>query len=247
MNPRLDKLRKLRLTTEKKKSRLSIEVNALLDEQSLTNYLHILSDHIEASNNKVAASLFVKRYAFLPVIYLYVMTVWNEKLDITYSNLSIQTEDNEKQWLPKFYFHHLRMESLEEDRESWRIDCIKNLFKEHISPVMELLSHTTKVSKLILWENIAIYIFWLYETVLSDDDIPVDIALRAKEDFYFLISEATGNLFGDYDVNPLTRYYYEVSNDEVRKRGTCCYSYLTSNREYCSTCPKSCKKRMATK
>lgn len=242
MKLQLDRLRKLRLTTEKTKSPLSIEVNELFDEQILKNYLHTLSNHLEASNTKVAASLFIKRYAFLPVIYLYVMTVWNGKLNIAYDNLSIETEDNEKQWLPKFYFHHMEMENLQMDRERWRTVCIKNLFKVHISPILDLLSHTTKVSKLILWENIAVYIFWLYESVLSEEGIPKHISLQAKEDFHFLISEADGNLFGDYNANPLTRYYSEGQQEVVRKRNTCCYSHLTSNKKFCSTCPKSCKK-----
>lgn len=234
MDSKLDKLRKLRLTTEKIHSPLSIEISEILKEQSIVNYLDILSAHIDASNVKVAASLFVKRYSFLTVIYLYAMTAWNEKLNISYENVSIETDESDKLWLPNFHFHHLESETLRADRDEWRSNCIESLFKEHVSPILNLLSQTTKVSKLILWENIAVYIYWLYETVLVEE--PIEIVNRSKEDFQFIMNKAPGHLFGDYDINPLNRYYREEEGKEV-KRSTCCYSHLTNSNKYCKTCP----------
>ena len=43
---------------------------------------------------------------------------------------------------------------------------LKEFFSKNIHILIDQLSKVTKQSKLILWENIAIYIFWLYETVL---------------------------------------------------------------------------------
>ncbi|TQR21667.1 IucA/IucC family C-terminal-domain containing protein [Psychrobacillus vulpis] len=243
MDLKINKLRKLRLTTEKMQSTLSIEVSNLLYEQSMRKYLDTLSHHIESSNSKVAASLFVKRYAFLSVIYLYAMTAWNEKLNVNFENISIETDDNEKLWLPNFHFHSLESESLRMDREKWRTNCIETLFKGHLSPILDLLSQTTKVSKLILWENISVYIYWLYETVLMEEGTPSEVTFRSKEDFRFIVYRASGEIFGDYDVNPLTRFYYEVHENEVRKRSTCCYSHLTNSDKYCATCPHICKRK----
>ncbi|TQR16312.1 IucA/IucC family C-terminal-domain containing protein [Psychrobacillus soli] len=238
MDSKLDKLRKLRLTTEKIHSPLSIGISEIVDDQSISNYLDILSTHIGASNAKVAASLFVKRYSFLTVIYLYAMTAWNEKLNISYENVSLQSDESDKLWLPNFYFHQLESETLQADRDEWRANCIELLFKEHISPILNLLSKTTKVSKLILWENIAVYISWLYETVLTDE--PIEIVDRSKEDFQFIMNRAPGHLFGDYNTNPLNRFYREAQGKEVR-RSTCCYSHLTNSNKYCKTCPRKCK------
>ena len=88
----------------------------------------------------------------------------------------------------------------------------------------------TKQSKHILWGNIAISLFWLYETVLPKIE-DVEIQNRAKEDFHYLISEASGTLFGNEHTNPLKRYYHkkvyiEDLQEEVRVRTTCCFSYL---------------------
>ncbi|GGA38434.1 IucA/IucC family C-terminal-domain containing protein [Psychrobacillus lasiicapitis] len=239
MDSKLDKLRKLRLTTERIHSSLSVEISEILEEQSISNYLDILSTHIGASNTKVAASLFVKRYSFLTVIYLYAMTAWNEKLNVSYKNISLETDDHDKLWLPNFHFHNLESETLHVDRNEWRSYCIEALFKEHISPILNLLSQTTKVSKLILWENIAVYIYWLYGTVLTEEE-PIEIVNRSKEDFQFIMNKAPGHLFGDYDINPLNRYCHEGQGIEVR-RSTCCYSHLTNSKKYCKTCPHQCK------
>ena len=242
----LEQLHRFRLTTEKMDSPLSIEVKSLLDEQQLEKYLESLGHHIETTDRKVAASIFVKRYAFLAVIYLYAMTSWDEKLNIAYENLSIETDEQNKLWLPGFHFHDFQFESRQNDRKEWRKKCIEDLFKNHITPILDLLSQTTRVSKLILFENIAVYIFWLYEKVFMEEGTPADIVDRSKEDFQYILYEAEGSLFGNDDVNPLVRYYQKVDPNEVRKRSTCCYSYLTDKNEYCSTCPRKFKKKSVT-
>ncbi|MFF2753726.1 IucA/IucC family C-terminal-domain containing protein [Psychrobacillus sp. NPDC058041] len=231
MDSKIDQLRSLRLTTEKMHSKLSIEVRHLLDEQHMIDYLDSIRQRVGAANERVAASLFIKRYAFLPVIYMYAMTSWNKKLNLSFENISIETDDSKELWLPNFRFYNLEMESLQGNREKWRTTCIELLYKEHVTPILESISRITKVSKLVLWENIAVYIFWLYEKVLLEENF-------AKEDFHFIISQAPGNLFGDYTVNPLSRFYKEELGNEPGRRSTCCYSYLTEKSQYCSTCPR---------
>lgn len=248
MESKLDKLRELRLTMEKMDSSLSVEMKELLSEHAMKAYLKLLGEHLDASNAKVTASIFMKRYAFLPVIYLYAMTAWNEKLDTSYDNVSLETKDDEKLWLPGIRFGHLDTEEFELDRDKWRIECIETLFKEHISPLIDRLYYTTKVSKLILWENIAVYLFWLYEAVFMEEDIPKEIQHRAKEDFQFIVFQASGNMFGNYVENPLTRYYnerlyVEELGKEIRKRDTCCYSHLTNMKKRCATCPLISKEK----
>ncbi|WP_225986105.1 IucA/IucC family C-terminal-domain containing protein [Psychrobacillus glaciei] len=243
MDLKMDQLRSLRLTTERMHSELSIETTLLLDEQHLKEYVDTIRQRIGAANEKVAASLFMKRYAFLPAIYLYAMTSWNERLNVSYENVSIETDNSKEIWLPNFHFHNLETEISRSNREKWRTTCIESLFKEHVSPIIELLSHITKVSKLILWENVVVYISWLYEKVLLEDRNSKEIVSRAKEDFHFIISHAPGNLFGDYGVNPISRFYKEDIDYDSRRRSTCCYSHLTTNKQYCSTCPHFCKRR----
>lgn len=237
MDLNLDKLRKLRLTTEKMNSSLSVETTKLLDESYLMEYIVSLQHHIGATNIKVAASIFTKRYAFLSAIFLYTMTMNNKRLNISFENVSLETKDSSTLWLPYFYIHHLEVQVLEENREQWRANSIEYLFKENISPILNTLSKVTKVSKLVLWENIAVYIFWLYETVILEEEISQNIVTRALEDLQFIISPTASKLFGDYSENPLARYYKTELGTIKRKRTTCCYSHLTKSQKYCTTCP----------
>ncbi|MEH7344154.1 IucA/IucC family C-terminal-domain containing protein [Bacillus sp. JJ1532] len=241
----INELLSFRFTSEKYPSPFSVSMDLLQDEQSLLDYLEELGKHIGAANEKVTASVFMKRYAFLAVIYLYAMTAWNRQMDISFENISLETNSQDELWLPRFYFNEVRFKMVESDREEWRENGVKILFQSHIYPLVNSLSKATKVSKLILWENIAVYIYWLYESVFGKEDVPEDVVGRSKEDFHYIIFQASGSLFGSYKENPLKRYYnqhiyVEELKAEVRPRNTCCYSYLTNNKKRCVTCPHSC-------
>lgn len=241
----IEQLRQFRLTTERKISGLSIPLNEIIDDHALLQYLEKVGAHIGSPDLKVTASIFVKRYAFLAVIYLYGMTAWNKKLNISLNNISIQTEEAEDLWLPKFYFHNIKIEVAKEKRYEWREKALKDFFSGNVNILIDQLSKVTKQSKLVLWENISIYVFWLYESVLQklDDE---ELRNRAKEDFHYLVNETPGSLFGNYHANPLKRYYHnkgykEHLQEEVRVRTTCCFSYLLEgSTNCCKTCPQTC-------
>ncbi|MFC0417856.1 IucA/IucC family C-terminal-domain containing protein [Cytobacillus solani] len=239
-------LKQFRVTTNRNSSALSVQIDNLLDEQSMRQYLRQLGKHIGAANDKVTASIFIKRYALLAVAYLYTMTLKNAKLNISFENVSFETDEQDELWLPNFYFNDFHMETLIENREKWRETCVHSLFNNHLYPIFDCLSRVTKVSKLILWENISIYIFWLYETILQREELTEEVILRSKEDFQYLLFQAPGSLFGGYNENPLKKYYneriyIEEYEKEVRPRNTCCYSYLTRSKKRCTSCPQVCE------
>ncbi|WP_082341113.1 IucA/IucC family C-terminal-domain containing protein [Sporosarcina globispora] len=222
-------------------SPLTIEVKNLLDASQTGAYLDKVKNHIGAPDNKTAASILIKRYAFMPVIYLYSMTSWNLKLDIRHENITFVSQEKDGQWLPGFSFIHLQGQGIETGREQWREDAVQALFNGHICPVLNRIATEANISKLILWENIAIYLFWLYEKIL-----PLEVhSERAAEDFKFILEEASGNLFGCNNTNPLKKFdskkiLIESTGKTVCPRKTCCFSYLTSSGKRCGTCPQSC-------
>jgi ferric iron reductase protein FhuF len=237
-------LQQFRLGAIKVDSELSMEVNDLLNEAALETYVNKVKTNLGAPDPKVAGSLFIKRYAFLPVLYLYAMTAWDKKLDISFANLSVESAERDGLWLTEFRFEKLQAENVGADRDQWRKDCVESLFKNHIFPILDVTSRVSKASKLILWENIAIYIFWLYETVLSIEPL---LAQKAEEDFEYIIYGAEGALFGSYHENPLKRYHNNKilnkdTGKEVRPRKTCCFSYMTAAGKQCGTCPIVCGK-----
>lgn len=209
-----------------------IEAANLLQKESLVSFLQRFALTIGAPSERVAASIFMKRYAFVAVISLFAMTAWNKKLNVGLSNI-VMEEDSE---LPGFSFKDLSVQDWKgENREAWRKSVIYDLFANNISPLIAQLEIATNISKIILWENIAVYLFWLYEKELSGTE-------NALADLQFLIAEAPGELFGDYLLNPLSEHdrkkvYVEEFQEEVRIRKTCCFSYKMKKGTRCKTCP----------
>ncbi|WP_191090800.1 IucA/IucC family C-terminal-domain containing protein [Niallia endozanthoxylica] len=243
----IEELSQFRLTTEKNASDQSIRLHELFDDYVLLKYLEWAGTYIGSPDVKVTASLFVKRYAILAVISLYAMTAWNKKINMSFQNISLQTQEGDKIWLPQFYFHQMSVETFCTERERFREEVIKDVFTNHMYVMISQISKVTKQSKQIFWENISIYLFWLYETAFTKID-DIEIEKRANEDYHYLINEAPGSLFGDCRENPLKKFYdnkkYEDQNGvEIRIRTTCCLNYrLEGPAIYCNTCPRKCRK-----
>jgi ferric iron reductase protein FhuF len=235
-------LKQFRFSTEATDSRLSIRLDELLHKDCLITYLEALMEKIHAPNKAVAASMLMKRYSFLVVMTLYAMSIWDKRLHIQQENVWLETDDESEKWLPTFRFDKLECSPVDSDRQIWRSETIRILFANHINPLIEMLSKTTKLSKLTLWENVAIYVFWLYETLLEDEKF-VQIREKLLEDFHFVIRGAEGDLFGCYHRNPLSRFWKEKTfspeqQKEIRVRTTCCLYYQTTkDGARCRTCP----------
>ncbi|WP_051633814.1 siderophore-iron reductase FhuF [Bacillus sp. UNC41MFS5] len=225
---------------EKYRFHLSLEdsfnVADLLDETYLKDFLKNLSAAIGAPSEKIAASIFIKRYAFLAVMSLYTMTALNKKLNVSLDNIKMESAVQGKDWLPGISLKDATLQEWDgNNRSKWRESVLKDLFANNIYPLISQMEKTVGISKLILWENIAVYLFWLYETELKDQNL-------VAEDFRYLILEAEGKLFGRYNKNPLQKYfaektYLEEWSTEVRVRKTCCFTYQLPAGKRCKTCP----------
>ncbi|WP_284036266.1 IucA/IucC family C-terminal-domain containing protein [Neobacillus sp. 114] len=240
----MDKLLTEKETTELSKYRFNAELDRffeasnVLDEAFLKKFMANLSSRIGASSEKVAASIFIKRYAFLAVIALYAMTAWSKKINVSLDGVTMESASGEGNWLPSFSFKDITVQEWNGAvaRSEWRKRVIRDLFAKNIYPIIAFFEKTFGISRFILWENIAVYVFWVYESELTEHE-------NALEDFTFLIFEANGSLFGRYKQNPLQKYYAEKSyleewSEEVRIRKTCCFTYqLEGSSKRCKTCP----------
>lgn len=244
----LHELRRFRLTTEKSKGDLSFPTADLLKTEALKPLLQRLKSRIEAPNHLVASSILMKRYAFFPVIYLYALTKWNKQIVIDPEDVYLEDAEKNGMWLPEIRIEPIQVKpcSNGNSRDEFREEAIQYLFKNHLYPLITALNRETKVSKMVLWENLAVYMFWLYETIFNGETTFKD---RIRSDFHYIFKEAEGALFGPYKHNPLTSFdskkvQIEEDGPEIRIRKTCCYSYmLLKEREsaHCGTCPVKCK------
>ena len=190
---------KSRFLFDKPPSREMFPLSDFLEADTLIAFLEKEACRIGTNNKKVAASVLLKRYAFLAVGTLAAWSFFRKPLVFSAKNIWLVDCNKSEPWLPNFFI----------DTAAWDEGTgqIRNPLN-HIGRVIESARKATDLSSLIMWENIAVYIFWLYEIVLKEEQF-AHIRERATADFVWLLSPEQAGLFGDYQSNPLARYYKE--------------------------------------
>jgi ferric iron reductase protein FhuF len=219
----------------------------LLSSPKLTSLLAKIKHKLHSPSVVVTGSQFAKRYSYLILVpALYSMSVFNKGLQPMLSNCSIVIDEQQEKWLPALHLLDSSVSVVpEQGRKQWRDEIISSIFKENISKVWKCLSNVSTVPIHILWENTAVYLFWLYEVRLMAElgEGNESKKKRIQEDFRYLVHEAPGVLFGEKE-NPMTKFYSPKcmtahSEEPLRLRKTCCLYYRTTpNQLYCKTCPK---------
>lgn len=209
----------------------SIEFASLVDAKQLPGVLAWLTGRIGAPNACVTSSILIKRLGFYAVIHLYAMTALEQKLNVDLEELKLVDQIGNDLWLPDFYLGDFGSEEPGRDHSSWREAVLINLFSHCLTPLVHLLREQTRLSEKVMWENIVIYIQWMYEKLMGD----AEFQIRAEADYHYLFHEAAGNLFGDYEENPLSAF----SREGGTERKTCCLSYMLRRQEKktCKICP----------
>ncbi|WP_446688135.1 IucA/IucC family C-terminal-domain containing protein [Priestia megaterium] len=231
--------------TFKDNSLYRLSPSSCMDESTLRVELLWIQQTMEAANLRAAASMLAKRYSFVAVAALYSFIVFQKKINASTENVLLHTEDAETMWLPKVFISEIEtIEVTEGNRKILLDELLDELFAHQIEPIWSALRKVTKISKLTLWENVAVYIHWLYGLLLANEEID---NVEVQKVLQYVLEEAEGHQFGSYHHNPLARYsplpqYVEKQKQEVRVRQTCCLSYQTGAKEtYCRTCPVICK------
>lgn len=206
-------------------------------------YLLKVQEALGTDEMDVAASLLMKRLGFLAVNCLLSMSAFNKTLKVDPSTIWIDSYVENDVWLPKL--RYTKVQAVEvtayNTREEWRVQHFKELFHDLFAPLIQRMSKVAKVSRQTLWENIVLYIYWMYESILPN--IELDTPYQ-EEDFKSLL-EANPALFG-MKRNPAATFYnpktfVEQHQAEMRMRTTCCYYYKTNSEgARCSTCPLNC-------
>jgi len=231
--------------TFKDNSLYRLSPSSCMDESTLRVELLWIQQTMEAANLRAAASMLAKRYSFVAVAALYSFIVFQKKINASTENVLLHTEDAETMWLPKVFISEIEaIEVTEGNRKILLDELLDELFAHQIEPIWSALRKVTKISKLTLWENVAVYIHWLYDLLLANEEID---NVEVQKVLQYVLEEAEGRHFGSYHNNPLARYssppqYIEKQKQEIRVRKTCCLSYQTGDKEtYCRTCPVICK------
>lgn len=230
----------------------SIPATDLLDKDKSLDYLDKVASIFEATTTVANASLFAKRYSFLIIASsLYAMSRYDKSLDYSIENCHIESIHQGQAWLPKVRLTEWQATRPGEGgRNEWRDQVIRNVFADNLSKAWRAVSKSASVSKSVLWENTAIYVYWLYENKFAEG-ADAELKARIQADYDYLRTAAPAHLFGE-TRNPLAKFdspkvATKASNQPIRIRKTCCFYYQASDEpnDYCPTCPKIKHERVA--
>ncbi|WP_168412912.1 IucA/IucC family C-terminal-domain containing protein [Bacillus salacetis] len=238
-------LSSFRLYTKLPGGRENTSAEQLVNPEGLERFLKNYSGKIGSEDRKAQSSLLVKRYAFLAVISLFTFSAFNKKLNVSPANVFLADGNKNGLWMPGFWLVDDSAQSVK-DREKEREEAAREVFLDHLFPLIDSVKISTGLSDLISWENVAVYMFWIYEGLIEHEDLQ-HARSRMEEDFRWLLDDSNAGLFGPYKKNPLARYhsekqYVREQDSDLRVRLTCCFSYKLRGGEgnRCKTCPQTC-------
>ncbi|MBM6550788.1 IucA/IucC family C-terminal-domain containing protein [Marinomonas ostreistagni] len=219
-----------------------VNAEQLVNDESCVAVLEQIKPALGAPNLKVAASLTIKRLAFLVLApTLYALSRFDKGLDVSLAQCEFDYALKDRIWQSKMPLKRIDVTPLCGDRADWRIQVLTQAFAEHLSPVVETMHRLTRSPKRILWENVAVRVFSIYERRVLPGLEGEQKAL-AQADYAWLLSDGASEVFG-LDTNPIAEFdsaftELESAAEPVRVRRTCCYYYrATEPQEFCSNCP----------
>lgn len=234
---------------------LAIDSSKLLDDALCLETLRNIMPELGAPNLKVTASLVIKRIAFIALApVLYAMSGFDKGLDASIENSVFEYPLDNRIWQSKMPLKTTAVsvwkDSDKEDRNAWRKEILNKAFSGHLTLLVEQFYRLTKVSRRILWENVAVRVFSIYEQRILVN-VAEEMRSKAQADYAYLLDKSTTALFG-LNENPLTVFYQDkqltaLSENPVRVRRTCCFYYqATEPPVYCGSCPLPLKKKRTT-
>lgn len=247
-NDEWDVLARFGLKQSTQPSECHIDSVHLLDIQQCVYTLETIMPELGAPDLKVTASLVIKRIAFLALApTLYAMSVYNKGLNLSLDNSVFEYQLDNRIWQNGMPVKNTEVSLAPDEREQWRDKVLQRVFAEHLTRLVTLFHQVTGVPQRILWENIAVRVFSIYERRILPN-VPCTLKSAAEQDLAFLVDADTQQIFA-MDENPLTRFYrkkrlFGEPPQPVRMRRTCCFYYQATEPEvYCSNCPLLLKQK----
>jgi len=218
----------------------SLTASALLDAETCRRMLTTIMPLTGAPDLAITASLFVKRLAFLTTgNVLYAMSVFDKGLILSLSETQLEYAHDNGLWTSSLSADITESLAPDRGREQWRAVIVGALFKDFLSPLLNSLSQVSGIPLQILWENIAVRVYSLYQGRM--DSLDPQQEQRRQTDYNWLLTQADESVFG-LPWNPLKRFNrplkQNIAGKKIRFRRTCCFYYkATSPVEYCHNCP----------
>lgn len=195
-----------------------LSLSDLKNEAVVERHLTILTNHFGSPTRAHAASMTAKRAGYAVALLIYARLRYN--IVVNSSNCFLMTADEPSAapgWLPVYSFPLNSAES-EQDAVNW---ITKELYAETLVPIIEVLAKEKGISRAVLFENVFVYMKWIFVTKLQDSDL------------FQQLLETPVSEFGYTKRHPFA--YYEDTSNGLRR--TCCLRYQTVGEERtCKAC-----------
>ncbi|MFP3512557.1 IucA/IucC family C-terminal-domain containing protein [Peribacillus sp. SIMBA_075] len=188
-----------------------------------------------AETSRIAISMWFRRYAFFVTAQFYMFSKHRLIWEGTLQDIGVLDDPEDEHWLPDFLLKINRWSNVPEKESSSALHSILSSFG---ADAIRTFSGTTKISRLVLWENIWSYTVWMYSELLKQTDIKT----RVGRDIERLLEDETW--LNIETRSPFKRFIGEKNVPESMnpyKRVTCCLYFRIEGQDKCAYCPnKNC-------
>ncbi len=207
-----------------------------LQKKNMRQLLMHIGNVFGSPDNKVTASLFIKRYSVY-IAALEIMSKYNTQIALPLSRLTFLCAHRHiASYIPSVTSHVFK----QEEREEWRKETMRQLFAEHVTLLIEMLAEETRLPRTTMWAHVAFYIHVMYKKWMGQEE-DEEVRKRLTDDFNYLINEAPVEWFGRVNCNPLQIQFCQFNhpverNETISLRKVCCMNYKVG--KTCYTCPR---------
>ncbi|BBH24080.1 hypothetical protein Back11_54250 [Paenibacillus baekrokdamisoli] len=229
---------------EPEKTVLTMPASDLLNAENMMRLIDTYSPLIKAKERSTAAVFFISWYAGVCCAMHHMLFRSDAViLDLSLSNLSVQLYAGDQYPLFSFKINETRFRKMPiTDRNTWRKKSLDSFYREHVTPLIEVLSQLAQMSAIPLWGQI---VNALYAQMEEEWGEASEEESRKTNVFHFqmLMNGIDSSAFG-LRKNPfdITLRFIEHPNIPERKivlKTACCLAYrLDTEFGYCYECPR---------
>ncbi|NDI36036.1 IucA/IucC family C-terminal-domain containing protein [Chengkuizengella sediminis] len=210
----------------------------LVDEKRLKTWLVRFAEQIKTENLAASASIFSKYYAHMMCAIPFIMSFYRFPISADLKNITIYYSDKNT---PYIYIDPSAWLETSKNTTTDRDKILSCLFINNFQPFFVLLNRITNLKTSILWENVLVYIDFMYKEgfKMVENDSARNLI---EQDYLYLTQYAKPALFGLHSTNPLSIEgkmidHPEQEGETFRIRKTCCLKHHTMDRTHCRNCP----------
>lgn len=225
----------------------SFPLRDLLEEKPRVEALRQIKSLLGTANLSVASSMLVKRISFAILIPLVLFSLFQKRIGSPTWNVALLTPSEvDTLWIPNIAMDLSGMKEVDPVmRSQERTNLFRWMFQQHVSHWIQGIRSSVNISEITLWENIYIYIRWMYQTMM-DEAHSQSVKDQIEEDYLALVTdvELPLTLQGRNPFISFSQAALRRPEGAPLTRQTCCLAYLTSSTpQHCKSCPANCKIR----